>query len=137
MNAQSLLREMFDQMVLGKDAALIERYYHPDFQLTTNGLVQDFASSAAGHRAVYATEICYAVEYDDDAWVTTDDRVAGRVWITTSRPGEAPTKIEVVLVATVVGGRFHRLWELTWPDWSRLRAFDSYDSGADAGSADR
>ena len=50
---------------------------------------------------------------------------------------EQLAEIEVVLVATVVGGRFHRLWELTWPDWSRLRAFDSYDSGADAGSADR
>lgn len=130
MNAQSLLIEMFDQMVIAKNAAVIERYYHPDFELTTNGLAQSYEAFAAGHRAVYATSINYTVEYDDDAWVTTDDRVGGRVWITTSRPGEAPTKIEVVLLATVVDGRFHRLWELTWPDWSRLAALDSYEAGA-------
>jgi hypothetical protein len=28
------------------------------------------------------------VEYDEHAWVETTDKVAGQVWITTSRPGE-------------------------------------------------
>lgn len=129
MNAQQLLIEMFDKMVVHKDASLVEHYYHPDFQLFTNGLTQDYQSFAAGHRTVYATEISYAIDYDDDAWVTTEDRVAGRVWITATRPGKDPTEIQVILVATVVDGRFHRLWELTWPDWSRLKALQAYETG--------
>jgi hypothetical protein len=31
-----------------------------------------------------------------------------------------------VLLATFVAGRLHRLWELTWPDWSQLQAFAQY-----------
>lgn len=125
-NPRELLIEMFEQMVKRKDASLIERYYHPDFLLHTNGAVQGYEEFADGHRRVYATEISYAVDYDEKAWVVTDDRVAGRVWITTERPGEEPTKIEVVLIATYLDGRLYRLWELTWPDWSQLRAFDVY-----------
>ena len=91
-NPRELLIEMFEQMVKRKDASLIERYYHPDFLLHTNGAVQGYEEFADGHRRVYATEISYAVDYDEKAWVVTDDRVAGRVWITTERPGEEPTK---------------------------------------------
>ena len=97
MNPKDRLIEMFDQMVLRKDASLIERYYHPDFLLYTNGQEQAYDAFADGHRRVYANEISYDISYDDDAWVVTDDRVAGRVWITTSRPDEEPTTIEVVL----------------------------------------
>jgi len=125
-SAKDLLIEMFDRMVTKKDASLIEHYYHPEFRLYTNGQIQDYAAFAAGHQTVYGTEIEYVVSYDDDAWVVTKYRVGGRMWITTSRPNEPPNKIEVVLVATLVEGRFHRLWELTWPDWSQLKAFETY-----------
>jgi hypothetical protein len=54
------------------------------------------------------------------------DKVAGRVWITTSRPGESPTRIEVVLIAAFTDGRISRVWETTWPSWNTLPAFDTY-----------
>jgi hypothetical protein len=120
------LREMFDRMVIRKDAELARVYYHPDFRLHTNGQVQDYAAFAAGHETVYATGITYDIRYDEAAWVESEDRVAGRLWITTQRPGEAAVEIEVILVATYVDGMLHRLWELTWPDWSRLEAFETY-----------
>ncbi|MGZ5376884.1 MAG: hypothetical protein ACXWZR_00820 [Mycobacterium sp.] len=59
---------------------------------------QNFAEFAESHRGVYATDISYAIAYDDEAWVEADGRVAARVWITTSRPDEEPT----------------RVWETTW-----------------------
>ena len=70
--------------------------------------------------------IRYAVEYDEQAWVETADKVAGRVWITTSRPGESPTRIEVVLIAAFTDGRISRVWETTWPSWNSLPAFETY-----------
>jgi hypothetical protein len=60
------------------------------------------------------------------AWVETPDRLAGRMWITTERPGEDATRIEVIFVALYRDRRIHRLWELTWPDWSQLQAFETY-----------
>ena len=122
----TLLREMFERMVVAKDATLIGHYYHPDFQLVTNGHSEGYDEFAAAHEAVYATSIAYRVSYDEDAWVQEEGRVAGRLWITTERPDEPATKIEVVLIATFVDGRIHRLWELTWPDWSQLPAFADY-----------
>ena len=124
------LREMFERMVIAKDASLLPEFYDPDFRLYSNGQEQDYATFAAGHERVYETDIAYAVEYDEDAWVQTNQEVAGRLWITTSRPGEPASRIEVVLVARLRDGRLHRLWELTWPDRSQLAAFEHYDRPA-------
>jgi hypothetical protein len=53
----ALLREMFDRMVVPKDATLVDQYYDPDFVLYTNGQVQDLAAFRAGHEKVYPTSI--------------------------------------------------------------------------------
>lgn len=121
-----LLREMFDRMVVAKNGDLIEHYFHPDFVMCSDGLTQGFADFRDSHRKLYATSIAYAVEYDEEAWVEAADRVAGRVWITTSRPGEEPTRIEVVLIAAYRDGRIHRVWETTWPSWRNVGALENY-----------
>lgn len=122
------LREMFTEMVEAKDVSAIERYYDPALQLFTNGEVQGYEEFAAGHRTVYGSAISYRVEYDEDAWVQSadGDRVAGRVWITTSRPGEEPTRIELVLIVQYAGDRIVRIWETTFPSWQNLPAFEDY-----------
>ena len=122
----ALFREMFERMVIRKDAALIEHYYHPEFVMYSDGLQQDFAAFAAGHRAIYETAISYAISYDDEAWIETTDRVAGRIWITTQRPGEDPTRIEIVVIAAYRDGLIHRIWETTWPSWRSVDAFENY-----------
>ncbi|WP_158015824.1 nuclear transport factor 2 family protein [Mycobacterium basiliense] len=122
----SLLREMFEHMVVAKQAELIERYYHPDFLMYSDGLCQGFTEFRDSHRKIYASAIGYAVEYDEQAWVEATDRVAGRLWITTSRPGEKPTRIEVVLIAAFRGGRIYRIWETTWPSWRNVAALETY-----------
>ncbi|OBJ59983.1 nuclear transport factor 2 family protein [Mycobacterium sp. 1423905.2] len=122
----ALLKEMFDRMVVAKNADLVERYYDPDFVMHSDGLTQDFAEFHDSHRAVYATAITYAVEYDEQAWVQAADKVAGRVWITTSRPGEDSTRIEVVLIVAYRDGKIHRVWETTWPSWRGVAALECY-----------
>ena len=125
-SAKQLLQEMFSEMVVKKKAALLPHYYHPDFVLETNGRQQDYETFAAGHRKIYATDVTYEVRYDDAAWVENPTRVAGRVWIRTQRPNEAPVEFEVVLIAACVDGKIHRLWELTWPDWKQAKTFENY-----------
>lgn len=68
----------------------------------------------------------YAIEYDEQAWVEAGPRTAGRLWVTLTETGSASTRIEVVFIAHYVDGRIHRLWELTWPDWSSMKLFASY-----------
>jgi hypothetical protein len=123
---QARMREMFSRMVEAKDASLVDTYYDPDFRLSTNGQEQDLAEFRAGHERVYPTAITYRVEYDEDSWVESGDRLAARVWITTQRPAESAHRIEVVLVAEYREGRILWLKELTWPDWSRLAEFEDY-----------
>ncbi len=124
----ALIREMFQAMVVGKNADLVDRYYSEDFRLHSNGVTQGFQAFADEHRKVYGTAIEYSLEYDDDAWVDAGDRVAGRVWITTSRPDEEPTRIEVIFIAVFRDARIQQLWETTWPNWAELGAFDQYDT---------
>lgn len=45
------------------------------------------------------------------------------MWITIQTPGEKPKKLEVILIAEFKDGKIHRLWELTYPDWSKLSEF--------------
>lgn len=113
-------------MVVAKNADLIEHYYDPDFVLHSDGLSQKFAEFRDSHRKLYGTAIGYAVEYDEQAWVEAADKVAARVWITTSRPGEEATRIEVVLIAAYRDGRIHRIWETTWPSWRDVAALQEY-----------
>ncbi|MGD9620069.1 MAG: nuclear transport factor 2 family protein [Mycolicibacterium sp.] len=120
------LRQMFSEMVENKDATAIERFYDPSFVMYSNGVTQDFTTFSESHRAIYDTPISYSVEYDEEAWVEAPDRVAARVWITTSRPGESATRIEVVLIAVFKDGRISRVWETTWPSWNTLSAFETY-----------
>jgi hypothetical protein len=122
----ALMRGMFEQMVVHKDVSVIERFYDPSFLMYSNGVTQNFEEFSASHRTVYDTPISYAIEYDEEAWVETRDKVAGRVWITTTRPGESPTRIEVVLIAAFKDGRISRIWETTWPSWNELPAFENY-----------
>ena len=122
----AVLRQMFAEMVERKDATAIDRFYDRSFVMYSNGVTQDFVEFAESHREIYATAISYSVEYDEEAWVETSDRVAARVWITTSRPGESATRIEVVLIAAFKDDRISRIWETTWPSWNSLTAFETY-----------
>lgn len=124
----ALLREMFERMVVAKNIELAERYYDPDFLMYSDGLCQDFAAFRDSHRKLYETAISYAVEYDEQAWVEAADKVAGRAWITTSRPGERPTRIELVLIAAYRDGRILRVWETTWPSWRNVAALENYST---------
>ena len=128
MSLQERMQEMFTRMVEAKDVSLVDAYYDPEFVLTTNGQSQDLAAFRAGHERVYPTAITYRVEYDEDAWVESGNRLAGRLWITIGRPGESAQPIEVVFVATFREGRILRLNELTWPDWSTAPALEAYGS---------
>jgi hypothetical protein len=87
---------MFEQMVIAKDGDAIARYYHPDFVMYSDGMTQGFAEFEASHRGIYET------------------------------PGEKPTRIEVVLIATFVDGLIHRVWETTWPSWRTVEGFEDY-----------
>jgi hypothetical protein len=53
----ALLRTMFEQMVLAKDAGAVARYYHPEFVMYSDGMSQTFAEVEASHRGVYQTPI--------------------------------------------------------------------------------
>ena len=127
------LKSMFDEMVAHKNAEKIAHFYDPGFVMFSNGIEQGYEAFADEHRKVYATDISYAFEYDELAWVESIDaegsgKVAGRVWITTTRPGEDPTRIEVILIAAYSQGRISTLWELTYPNWADLDAFENYET---------
>jgi hypothetical protein len=117
------LKEMFNEMVIKKNASLIPLYYHPEFLLYTNDQTTDYEAFLKSHYEYYATSLQYEVAYDEETLLEQGDKLAGRVWITTQRDNEAPKKIEVILIAQYKDGKIYRLWELTYPDWSKLPAF--------------
>jgi len=44
----AVLRQMFEQVVEKKDSAAIDRFYDPSFVMSSNGITQDYESSAFG-----------------------------------------------------------------------------------------
>lgn len=117
------LKEMFENMVLKKDASLIPHYYHPQFLLYTNGQTTTYQEFLSSHQSYYATAKQYDVEYDPSTFLEHDNKVAGRLWITVAVPGQIPKRIEVILIAEYKDNKIYRLWELTYPDWSQLPEF--------------
>jgi hypothetical protein len=122
-----LLRNMFNDMVIKKDISVMPKYYAPDFKLYSNGMVMNYQQYYVGHKREYQTPIQYQVAYDSATIFESKHKVAARVFITTKRPHEAPTKIEVILIAAYNDKhKLERIWELTYPNWSRLKAFKSF-----------
>lgn len=117
------LKAMFEDVAIKKRADLIPQYYHQDFLLYTNNQVTDRKSFLESHTKTCASPIQFEIVYDEETFLEQGDKVAGRVFITTTMPNEAPHKIEVILVATYKEGKISKLWELTYPDWSKLPEF--------------
>ena len=120
-----LLKEMFREMVIKKDATLIPKYYHTELVLNTNGNIIKYQEFLDSHIKYYASSIEYKVEYDEDAWVVQNDKLAGRIFIITKKHGETEKKIEVILIAQYKDNKIIRVWELTFPDWSAMPEFQN------------
>lgn len=119
-----LLEEMFHEMVIKKNLSVLPLYYHPDFFLYTNGIKMDYTAFLESHQNIYAKGLKYDIEFEEETLLEQYDKVAGRVWITTSLPNEQPNKTEVILIAQFKDNKIYRLWELTYPNWSKLPAFE-------------
>lgn len=118
-----LLKLMFTEMVLNKDASKIPQYYHEEFVMYSNQERMDYQEFYTAHQRYYATPIQYKIAYDEETLIEQGKKVAGRVWITTKLPSEPAKEIEVMLIAEYKDNKIYRLWELTFPDWSKLPAF--------------
>lgn len=117
------LKEMFERMVVKKNASLIPFYYHQDFVLYANDQTMNYETYLKFHQDVYKTPITYAVAYDEETLIEQGEKIAGRVWITTRLPHESSKNIEVIFIAQFKDDKIYRLWELTYPDWSKLPEF--------------
>lgn len=119
----SLLMEMFDKVTIEKNDQAIPLYYDKTFELYSNGKKMDFDAFLKMHRDIYKKSIQYKVRYDKETFVEHGSRVAGRLFITTKKPNEVAREIEVILIAEYKDNKLYRLWELTYPDWSKMKAF--------------
>src|SRR3990167_132570 len=99
------LKDMFEKMVIPKNAALIPVYYHRDLLLYTNEQTTHYDEFLESHIKYYAT------------FLENSNKVAGRMWITTQRPNEPAKKLEVILICEYKDDKIYRVWELTYPDW--------------------
>ena len=117
------IKEMFEKMVINKDASLLPFYYHQNFVLYANDQEMTYDAFLKFHQEIYKTPIQYEVAYDEETLLEQDEKVAGRVWITTSLPNQLPKKIEVILIALFKDSKLYRIWELTYPDWSKMPEF--------------
>jgi hypothetical protein len=103
-------KEMFEKMVLKKDASLIPFYYHKDFVLSANDQEMDYEDYLKFHQEVYETPIQYDVAYDEETFLEQDEKIAGRVWITTRLPNDLPKKIEVIFIVQFKDNKIYRIW---------------------------
>lgn len=122
-----LLKEMFERMVVRKDPSLISDYYHPEFLLFTNGESWNFERFEKSHKEIYLTPIRYKIRYDEETIVEGKNKLAARVFISTTMPGDTPKEIEVILIAQYRDQKIYRLWELTYPDWSKMPEFEDIE----------
>jgi len=118
-----ILKSMFSEMVEKKDVSKAADFYHPDFVMEANGMTQDYAEFTSSHAMIYGTAIQYAVRIDEKTVVESEEKIAARVYITTTMPDEEPKEIEVILIAEMKDGLIQRLWELAWPDWTQMKNF--------------
>lgn len=120
----TLLKQMFQQMVVKKDIKLAPKFYAKDFVLHTNGIKMSYKQFYNDHAKIYKTPIQYKIRYDRQTLVESGNKIAGRVFISVkAKPKAKWKKIEVILVAVYHHGKIAKLWELTYPNWSKMPTF--------------
>jgi hypothetical protein len=120
------LKTMFKEIILEKDVSMISKHYHPDFLLYSNGEKIDYKTFFESHQKFYANPIEYEIEFDEETLFEREDKIVGRIWVTTYIPNESTKKIEVILIAQFKENKIYRLWELSYPDLSNLSAFKEH-----------
>jgi len=114
---------MFNEVTIKKNDKAIPIYYDQLFELYSNGKKMRYDEFLKMHHDVFKTKIQYNIRYDDTAFLEQGDKVAARVFISVTKPNEPMHEIEVILIAEYKDNRLYRLWELTYPDWSKMKAF--------------
>ncbi len=84
----------------------------------------DYRQLLEGHQDIYATPIQYHVAYQEETFLESEDKVAGRMWITTQLPGKPKRELELLIIVQYKEGKIYRVWELTFPDWSKMSDFE-------------
>jgi hypothetical protein len=120
----TVLKEMFDKVVVEKNDRAIPLYYDKDFELYSNGKKMNFDTFLKMHHDIYKTSIQYKIRYDEKTFIEQGNRIAGRLFITTKKSKDLAREIEVILIAEYKDSKLYRLWELTYPDWSKMKAFE-------------
>ena len=121
-----VLKNMFTNMVVKKDISDMPKYYTSDFELYSNGKTMNYKQYYLGHKSIYKTSIQYQIAYDENTFVKNNNKVAVRMFITTKMPHSKANKIEVILIAQFRKHKISKLWELTYPNWSKLKSFKSF-----------
>lgn len=119
---QALLQKMFEATLISHNESAIPNYYHPDLKLYTNGQEMDYKTYLATHHNMYAPNIKYAFVYDNDTLIEQNNKTAARLWLTISEQDKPPLKMEVILIAEFKEDKLYRLWELTYPDWTKIKS---------------
>lgn len=120
---KEILKEMFSEMVEKKNASLIPKYYHKDFKLYANGQTQNYDYFLEFHENIYKTDIQYQVSYDEEVFVEQGDKISGRVFFVITTSDKPVRDLEVILIAQFKENKIFRIWELCYPDWSKLPEF--------------
>lgn len=118
------MKEMFEEMAVKKNVLAIPKYYHPDFLMVTNQKKMNYMENLRFHEDIYKTDIQYQFRFEPETVVEKNDRIAFRFFVTTKRPSEPAHEIEVMLIGQYKAGKIYRIWELTYPDWSKAPAFN-------------
>ncbi len=119
----ALLKEMFAKVAVEKNAKAIPLYYDKDFELYSNGKKSNYNEYLQLNQNIFKTAIQYNVRYDEKTFVAHENKVAGRVFIITKMPNEPAREIELILIAEYKDTKLYRLWELTYPEWSKVITF--------------
>ena len=63
------------------------------------------------------------VSNDENAFVEHGDKVAARVIIKINKPNESEKELEIILICQFKDNKIYRIWELCYPDWSKMPEF--------------
>ena len=118
------VKNMFEQVLVRKQIGKIADFFTKDAVVFSNGNKVDYQDFVESQHELSSSSIQYAIAYDQQAWLSGHEKVAGRVFITLQKSVQEAQKIEVIFIAEFQKGKIKTLWELAYPDLSSLSAVE-------------
>lgn len=112
-----LIKNMFSEFADKRDISKLDNFYSKDFTMESNGQHYNYQEFKNVEQSIFKKIKNQKDTYHDI--FATSDKVVSRMTIKLTHQDGKIDEYQVILIALIKDNKIAKIWEVTYPDWSK------------------